>query len=290
MTHYRAQPGGKETSSPNPSPSPSSPSIASKKLASGAIAGIVTGILFLFFALIGAFFCIRRRRAQASTQTAAQPFNVPDDNEREVKESDFYSPPIPPRSQPPGSVAPVLGHQQLATRPDATRYATPNAASSRHFGSSDIPHATMPPVERGLVVPYFDSSAETARRQQTLAFEKARDPHWPPVPNHTTNPITPPFDPSIDAVRRDQTLAFEKVARGVASSTGAAGSPSRSSTKRLPAIPGAAPSPPLAGDDREAIQRQIRMLQEQVEVLARNQIPRSGASDAGTVPPAYGQH
>jgi hypothetical protein len=169
MTHYRAQPGGKETSSPNPSPSPSSPSIASKKLASGAIAGIVTGILFLFFALIGAFFCIRRRRAQASTQTAAQPFNVPDDNEREVKESDFYSPPIPPRSQPPGSVAPVLGHQQLATRPDATRYATPNAASSRHFGSSDIPHATMPPVERGLVVPYFDSSAETARRQQTLA-------------------------------------------------------------------------------------------------------------------------
>jgi hypothetical protein len=148
----------------------------------------------------------------------------------------------------------------------------------------------MPPVGQGLVAPYFDSSAETARRQQTLAFEKARDPHWPPAPSHTANPITPPFDPSIDAVRRDQTLAFEKVARGVASSTSAAGSPSRSSTKRLPAIPGAAPSPPLAGDDREAIQRQIRMLQEQVEVLARNQIPRSGASDAGTMPPAYGQH
>jgi hypothetical protein len=127
----------------------------------------------------------------------------------------------------------------------------------------------------------YDPSAAYARQQQSLAFEKARDPHFSSAPSGpaaplAADPIAPPFDPSVDAVRQDQARAFEKIAQ--ASASGSVEQPYGASTSSTQ------PPPDPQGAASEGMQRQIEMLRQQVEVLALNQV-RSDAEPG--VPPAY---
>jgi hypothetical protein len=217
--------------------------------------------------------------------------------------SNAYGPPPPSQFQAPPFPTAVREHQWPVAGPPGPApglsydhvqgHATFTAGSPVQGSPYTIPHSNMPsmplPVEQGVLGPHFDPYAETVRRQQMLAFEQAQNPHRLPAPSPPMSQTTPASDYSAEAVRQDQARAWEKAARSGATnpSHNSPGAASGSGSNPLPSPPGiAASSSPPAADNREAVQRQIQMLQEQVEVLARSQVPHRDTLDPG-VPPAY---